>query len=160
MLRTLWCGFSLGVAILTIVLVTLFVPILPKLVTWHDPKGFLALFIVGSFVIGLIALPVFSFAAYVRSVKSITSPYYWLGVGGVVAFIANLLLAAIFIPYTQFIILNSSMIGGVVGGFVYSLFHSKETLPMMVRDLKIVLARINFKHITYFSKPSLVLVTS
>ncbi len=159
MLRFLWCGFGLGVATLTIVLVTLFVPILPKLVTWHDPKGLLAVFLVGGFLTGLIVLPTFSFAAYVRSVKSISSPYYWLGVGGLVAFIANLLLAIIFIPYTNFIILNSSLLGGVIGGFVYSLFYNKEIVPLMVQDLKIVLDRVKFNRILNDSKPSRVMAT-
>ena len=160
MLRILWLGFGLGVAILAIVLVTLFVPILPKLVTWHDPKGFLALFIVGTLVVGLIALPTFCFAAYVRSVKLITSPYYWLGVGGVVALIANLLLAVIFIPYTEFIILNSSMIGGVVGGFIYSLFYNKQTVPLILQDLKALFSGSKFQSSNLFAKPLIARATA
>lgn len=142
MLRMLWCGLGLGFAVLAIVLVTLFVPVLPPLVIWHDPKGLLAVFLVGGLLTGLVMLPCFAFAAYVRSIKSITSPYYWMAVGGVTAFIANLFLAIIFIPYTNFIILNSSIIGGIAGGFVYSLFDSKETIFLMVRDFKSYLARI------------------
>lgn len=138
MLRILWCGFGLGVTVLTVVLVTLFVPVLPKLVTWHDPKGLLALFLVGGFLVGLIVYPCFAFAAYIRSLKSITSPYYWIGVGGLVALIANVLLAVIFVPYTNFLILNSSIIGGLLGGFIYSLFHEKQMLFFIMRDVRLV----------------------
>lgn len=75
MLRMLWCGLGLGFAVLAIVLVTLFVPVLPPLVIWHDLKGLLAVFLVGGLLTGLVMLPCFAFAAYVRSIKSITSPY-------------------------------------------------------------------------------------
>jgi hypothetical protein len=155
MLRILWCRLGLGFATLAIVLVTLFVPILSPLVIWHDPKGLLAVFLVGGLLTGLVVLPSFAFAAYVRSYKSITTPYYWMGVGGVTAFIANLFLGIIFIPYTNFIILNSSIIGGIAGGLVYSLFDSKETIFLMGRDFKFGIARIYAKFHAAGLKPKL-----
>ena len=160
MFRILWCGLGLGFAILAIVLVTLFVPILPPLVVWHDPKGLLAVFLVGGLLTGLIVLPSFGFASYVRSLRAITSPYYWIGVGGLTAFIANLFLAIIFIPYTNFIILNSSIMGGLVGGFVYSLFYSKETLPLILADLKILFSSMKFWGYRLFQKPAVIRVAA
>lgn len=160
MLRILWCGLGLGFATLAIVLVTLFVPILSPFVIWHDPKGLLAVFLVGGLLTGLVVLPSFAFAAYVRLIKSIRSPYYWMGVWGVTAFIANLFLAVIFSPYTDFIILNSSIIGGIAGGFVYSLFDSKETICLMVRDLKSGIARLYAKFYAAGLKPKLGYVTA
>lgn len=154
MLRILWCGFGLGIATLSVVLVTLFVPGLPKLLYWHDPKGLLALFLVGGLLAGLIIYPTFAFAAYIRSLKSISSPYYWIGVGGLTALVVNLCLAVIFLPYTNFIILNSSISGGLAGGLVYSFFHSSDTLFLMVRDLRHVFEKLKFEfasHITKFS---------
>ena len=136
MLRILWCGFGLGVATLVVVLVTLFVPILPPLVTWHDPKGLLALFLVGGLLTGLALYPTFAFAAYLRSLKSITSPYYWICVGGIAAIFVNLCLAIIFMPYTNFTVFNSSLPAGLIGGFVYSLFHDKQTFALLVDDCK------------------------
>lgn len=160
MLRISWCGLGLAFATLAIVLVTLFVPILPPLVVWHDPKGLLAVFLVGGLLTGLIVLPSFAFAAYVRSIKPITSPYYWIGVGGLAAFIANLFLAIIFIPYMNFIILNSSVVGGLVGGFVYSLFYSKETLPLILVDLKTLFSSIKFGGFRLFQKPAFITVSA
>lgn len=160
MLRILWCGFGLGITVLTVVLVTLFVPILPKLITWHDPKGLLAIFLLGGLVAGLIVFPTFAFAAYMKSSKSIVSAYYWIGVGGLVALIANLMLAVIFVPYTNFIILNSSMLGGLAGGFVYSLFHSKDTIPLMAADLKTIYVRMIDCLSRSYSKPSLAFVSA
>ena len=160
MLRMLWCGLGLGFATLAIVLVTLFVPILPPLVVWHDPKGLLAVFLVGGLLTGLMVFPSFLFASYVRSLRSITSPYYWVSVGGLTAFIANLFLAVIFIPYTNFIILNSSIVGGLVGGFVYSLFYSKETFPLILADLKILFSSMKFWGCRLFKKPSVIRVAA
>ncbi len=160
MLRILWCGLGVGFATLAIVLVTLFVPILPPLVVWHDPKGLLAVFLVGGLLTGLIVLPSFGFAAYVRSIKPITSPYYWIGVGGLTAFIANLFLAIIFIPYMNFIILNSSIVGGLVGGFVYSLFYSKETLPLILVDLKTLFSSMKFWGYRLIKKPVFITVSA
>lgn len=160
MLRILWCGLGLGFATLTIVLVALFLPILPPLVVWHDPKGLLAVFLVGGLLTGFVVLTSFAFAAYVRSIKSITSPYYWMGVGGVAALVANLFLAVIFIPYTNFIILNSSIMGGIAGGFVYSLFDSKEAILLMVRDFKSVIDTIYAKFIAAKFKPKFGYVTA
>ncbi len=160
MLRILWCGFGIGFAVLTIVLVTLFVPILPPLVVWHDPKGLLALFLVGGLLVGLIIYPTFAFAACVRSHNLITSPYYWIGIGGLTTLISNLFLTIIFIPYTNFIILNSSIIGGLVGGFVYSLFDSKETLPLILADLKTLFSSMKFWGYRLFQKPAFIRVTA
>jgi len=155
MLRILWCGFGLGFTVLTVVLVTLFVPILPPLVIWHDPMGLLALFLVGGLLTGLVVYPTFAYAAYIRSLKSITSPYYWIGVGGLVALFVNLMLTVIFAPYTNFITLNSSIMGGFAGGFVYSLFHSKETLFMMVKDIERLFKRTIVIVRAYIAKPTL-----
>lgn len=160
MLRILWCGLGLGFATLAIVLVTLFVPILPPLVVWHDPKGLLAVFLVGGLLTGLIVLPSFGFAAYVRCLLDITSPYYWIGVGGLTAFIANLFLAIIFMPYTNFIILNSSITGGLAGGFVYSLFYSKGTLALILRDLKALIFEIKFQLSKFLHKRAFITVAS
>ena len=160
MLRILWCGLGLGFATLAIVLVTLFVPILPLLVVWHDPKGLLAVFLVGGLLTGLIVFPSFGFAAYVRSLRGMTSPYYWIGVGGLTAFIANLFLGIIFIPYTNFIILNSSIMGGLVGGFVYSLFYSKETLPLILADLKTLFSNMKFWGCRLLQKRAFISVTA
>lgn len=155
MLRILWCGFGLGVTVLTVVLVTLFVPVLPKLAPWYDPMGLLALFLVGGLLVGLIVYPTFAFAAYICSLKSITSPYYWIGVGGLVALIVNVLLAVIFVPYTDFIILNSSIMGGLVGGFVYSLFYSRDTFFLITRDIQWSAVKGNERIKTYLAKPVL-----
>lgn len=160
MLRTLWCGFGLGITVITVVLVTLFVPILPKLVTWHDPKGLLAFFLVGGLLVGLIVYPCFAFAAYVRSLKSITSPYYWIGVGGLVALVANVLLAVILVPYTNFLILNSSIIGGLLGGFVYSLFNEKQMLFFIMRDVRLVYLQAAEFIKLRFAKPVLCVVAA
>lgn len=160
MLRVLWCGLGLGFAILTIVMVTLFVPLLPPLVVWYDPKGLLAVFLVGGLVTGLMVFPSFVFASYIRSLRAITSPYYWIGVGGFTAFIANLFLAIIFIPYTNFIIFNSSITGGLAGGFVYSIFFSKETLPLISADLKALVSRLKFREFRLFHKPAFIKVAA
>ena len=160
MLRMLWCGLVLGFATLAIVLVALFLPILPPLVIWHDPKGLLAVFLVGGLLTGFVVFPSFVFASYVRSFRAITSPYYWMGVGGVTAFVANFFLAVIFIPYTNFIILNSSIIGGIAGGFVYSLFDSKEAILLMVRDFKSGIDTIHAKFIAAKFKPKFGYVTA
>ena len=144
MSKLLWRGFGLGVAIIAIVLVTLFVPILPKLVVWHDIKGLLAFLIVGCFLTGLVVLPTFSFAAFVQLLYFTASPFYWVGVGGLVALVANFLLAIIFLPYTNFIILNSMVIGGMAGGFVYSFFHQKHALLCMIKDLKNAVGKITY----------------
>ncbi len=142
MLRILWCGFGLGVATLCILLATLFVPILPRVVTWHDPKGLLALFIVDGLFTGLVMYPTFAFAAYVRSKRSITSPYYWICAGGIVALFVNLCVAVIFGPYTDFMIINSSMPAGLIGGLVYSLFHDTSTFRLMMGDCKQALSKV------------------
>jgi hypothetical protein len=156
MLRILWCGLGLGFATLAIVLVTLFVPILSPLVIWHDPKGLLAVFLVGGLLTGLVVFPTFAFAMYIRRISRITSPYYWIGVGGLTALIANVLLAIIFIPYTSFIILNSSITGGLAGGFVFSLFYAKETLPLMFEDIRTQFLKIK----SLFAKPAYAIATA
>jgi ABC-type cobalamin transport system permease subunit len=117
--------FGYGLAVLASVLVTLLLPVFPELVGWYDLKGLLALFIVGLPVTGIGALPAFMIAVYVQSSRDIRSPYYWIISGVAAALFANVLFAVVFMPMTNFIIFNSSLIGGGAGGFIYSLFHRK-----------------------------------
>ncbi len=118
-LRTVGFGFS----ILAALLVTLFIPLFPELITWHDPKGFLAIFIVGFAVTGMVGLPGFLIATLYQSRYPQFSIILWVGVGMVTALFANCLFAILISPMVEFMVFNSSLAGGAAGGFVYAVFH-------------------------------------
>lgn len=127
--------FGYGAAVLSCVLVTLLFPFFPELVAWYDLKGLLVLLIVGLPITGIGALPGFMIAVYVQSARNIRSPYYWIISGVGAALFANVLFAIVFMPMTQFMVFNSSLIGGGTGGFIYSLFHRKIVYLKMNLDV-------------------------
>ena len=129
--------FGYAAAVISAVMVTLFFPVVPELVKWHDPKGLLALLVLGLAITGVGALPGFVVAVYVQSVRKIQSPYYWIVAGIFAALIANFLFAIVFIPITEFLVINTSLIGGAAGGFVYSLFHRR--IAYLRGDLDVIL---------------------
>jgi len=128
-------GYCISVFVAVAVTFICFATISPDF--WYDAKGTLILFCFGLFITGTGALPGFVLALTIQVVKDIKSQYFWPVAGVFAALLTNILFMILLIPFTFVIdlsLLVSTLIGGAVGGYTYSIFHQKMNFSAQRRD--------------------------
>jgi len=129
-------GYCVSVFVAVAVTLICFATVSPNF--WYDAKGALILFCFGLFITGTGALPGFVLAITIQVVKDIKSQHFWTVAGVFAALLANILFMMLLIPFTfvtDLVLFFSTLLGGAVGGHVYSLFHQKMNFSTQRQDV-------------------------